>query len=83
MIVCSCNVFSDGDVRACLEGPGCPRTPAEVYRCLGCSPECGHCARTIRGIMDKALAAAHCATGACGCCSAAVLAPPIAAEPSL
>ena len=29
MIVCSCNVLSDGDVKACLgPGPGCPRTPA-------------------------------------------------------
>jgi bacterioferritin-associated ferredoxin len=83
MIVCSCNVFTDGDVRrACLEGPGCPRTPAEVYRCLGCSPECGHCARTIRGIMDKALAATEGPAGAGGCCSGAVFAPPIPAEPS-
>jgi bacterioferritin-associated ferredoxin len=85
MIVCSCNVLTDGDVRACLKGSGCPRTPAEVYRCLGCSPECGHCARTIRGIMDKALAAAADASAATcgGCCSAAVFAPPIPAEPAL
>jgi bacterioferritin-associated ferredoxin len=59
MIVCSCNVFSDGDVRACLKpGPGCPRTPAQVYTCLGCSPDCGRCARTIRAIMDQAIAGA-------------------------
>jgi bacterioferritin-associated ferredoxin len=57
MIVCSCNAFSDGDVRACLKpGPGCPRTPAQVYTCLGCSPDCGRCARTIRSIMDQAMA---------------------------
>jgi bacterioferritin-associated ferredoxin len=57
MIVCSCNAFSDGDVRACLKpGPGCPRTPAQVYTCLGCSPDCGRCARTIRSIMDQAIA---------------------------
>ena len=83
MIVCSCNVLSDGDVRACLhQGPGCPLTPAQVYRCLGCRPECGHCARTIRTIMDQALAAAANDT-ACpkGCCSP--LAAPVAAEPSL
>ena len=59
MIVCSCNVFSDGDVRSCLTpGPGCPRTPAQVYACLGCSPDCGRCARTIRDIMDQAMAGA-------------------------
>ena len=33
MIVCSCNILSDGDVKACLKpGPDCPRTPAQVYR---------------------------------------------------
>ena len=66
MIVCSCNVLSDVDVRNCLNpGPNCPRTPAQVYRCLGCSPNCGHCARTIRGIMDDALAGAAEACHAC------------------
>ncbi|MCJ2018814.1 MULTISPECIES: (2Fe-2S)-binding protein [unclassified Methylobacterium] len=56
MIVCSCNVISDGAVRSCLApGPGCPRTPAQVYACLGCSPKCGRCARTIRDIMRTAL----------------------------
>lgn len=66
MIVCSCNVLSDGDVVACLSpGPGCPRTPAQVYQCLGCSPNCGRCARSIRAIMDKALQAAHDACATC------------------
>jgi len=83
MIVCSCNVLSDGDVKACLNpGPGCPRTPAQVYRCLGCSPNCGRCARTIRSIMEEALAGAE-AHQRCqrGCCPAAI--DKIAAEPSL
>ena len=67
MIVCSCNVLTDGDVKACLgPGPGCPRTPAQVYRCLGCSPNCGRCARSIRSIMDDALLAA--AKEACQVC---------------
>ncbi|MFY9290470.1 MAG: (2Fe-2S)-binding protein [Methylorubrum rhodinum] len=76
MIVCSCNVLSDGQVRACLQpGPGCPRTPAQVYGCLGCSAKCGRCARTIRGILRNALAeaethAAHvCTTGCEAACS--------------
>jgi bacterioferritin-associated ferredoxin len=72
MIVCSCNVLSDGDVKACLTpGPDCPRTPAQVYRCLGCSPNCGRCATTIRNIMDKALAAAAADAPLCplGCCT--------------
>jgi len=60
MIVCSCNVFTDHDVRATLsEGEDAPRTTGEVYNCLGCSAQCGRCARTIRRIMNEALAAAE------------------------
>ncbi|MCJ2031709.1 (2Fe-2S)-binding protein [Methylobacterium sp. J-043] len=75
MIVCSCNVLSDGQVRACLQpGPGCPRTPAQVYGCLGCSPKCGRCARTIRSILRNAIdeAQAHSAAhGGAHACSTA------------
>ena len=83
MIVCSCNLLSDGDVKACLTpGPGCPRTPAQVYTCLGCSPNCGRCARTIRTIMDKALSEAAETPCRRGCCPAGTgLAA--AAEPAL
>jgi bacterioferritin-associated ferredoxin len=65
MIVCSCNVFSDRDVRSALDNaPARPATANQVYGCLGCSPQCGRCARTIRRIMDEALgAAASCAQG--------------------
>jgi bacterioferritin-associated ferredoxin len=82
LIVCSCNVLSDGDVRAVCRNPGpeCPRTPAQVYQCLGCRPECGHCARTIRGIMDQALAVAELHVQPCtrGCCGAATIAEALA-----
>lgn len=62
MIVCSCNVFSDHDVRAAIgDADAPPRTTAQVYGCLGCSAQCGRCASTIRRIMDEAL-------GACGGC---------------
>ncbi|MGY6570531.1 MAG: (2Fe-2S)-binding protein [Salinarimonas sp.] len=68
MIVCSCNVLSDRDVLGCINpGPDCPRTPAQVYRCLGCSPQCGRCARTIRSIMQQAGAT----PAACAGCPAA------------
>ena len=58
MIVCSCNVFSDHDVRMVLATERTPRTTGQVYGCLGCSPQCGRCARTIRRIMDEAIAPA-------------------------
>jgi bacterioferritin-associated ferredoxin len=65
MIVCSCNVLSDNDVRKVVGGAK-PRTAGQVYGCLGCSAQCGRCARTIRRIMDEALAGA-CGPG-CQCC---------------
>jgi bacterioferritin-associated ferredoxin len=65
MIVCSCNVLSDQDVRSALSGDGAARTCGEVYGCLGCSAQCGRCARTIRRIMNEALATAD-----GGCCAA-------------
>jgi bacterioferritin-associated ferredoxin len=59
MIVCSCNVITDHDVRGTLSGAKVPpRSTGDVYRCLGCSAQCGRCARTIRRIMDEALDAA-------------------------
>jgi bacterioferritin-associated ferredoxin len=72
MIVCSCNVLTDHDVRSTLKTEQTPRTAGQVYGCLGCSAQCGRCARTIRRIMDEALAvASDVAVGcgeACKCC---------------
>jgi bacterioferritin-associated ferredoxin len=61
MIVCSCNVLSDRDVRETLTRDAAPRTTCQVYRCLGCSAQCGRCARTIRRIMNEALVGADAA----------------------
>jgi bacterioferritin-associated ferredoxin len=67
MIVCSCNVFSDHDVRNAVSVAQMPpRTPGQVYGCLGCSAQCGRCARTIKKIMDEALGA--CAKSCCSGC---------------
>jgi bacterioferritin-associated ferredoxin len=52
MIVCSCNVLSDDEVRAVASAAVC-RTPSHVYGCLGCKIQCGRCAHTIRKIMDE------------------------------
>lgn len=43
-----------------------PRTANEVYGCLGCSAQCGRCARTIKKIMDEALGS--CAKSCCAGC---------------
>ena len=64
MIVCSCNVLSDREIRSVIDtAPARPATANQVYGCLGCSPQCGRCARTIRKIMDEALSSASCGQG--------------------
>src|SRR5579871_24381 len=67
MIVCSCNVLSDHDVRSAVEeAQDLPRNAKQLYGCLGCSAECGRCARTIKSIIDEALGA--CAKACCAGC---------------
>ena len=67
MIVCSCNVLSDHDVRNAVSGAEeLPRNAKQLYGCLGCSAECGRCARTIKTIIDEALGS--CAKACCPGC---------------
>jgi bacterioferritin-associated ferredoxin len=67
MIVCSCNVLSDEDVRSAVSASGdLPRNAKQIYGCLGCSAECGRCARTIKSIIDDALG--PCAKACCSGC---------------
>ncbi|MDR4308403.1 (2Fe-2S)-binding protein [Chelatococcus sambhunathii] len=73
MIVCSCNVLSDKQIRGTIaDDEARPQTPGQVYRCLGCSPQCGRCARTIRSMLAdiKGLDAAS-KEASCGACPAA------------
>jgi bacterioferritin-associated ferredoxin len=71
VIVCSCNCLTEAQVReSCTRNEGAARSTFEVYKCLGCSPKCGTCARTIRNIMDETLGRAATAT-ACGGCPVA------------
>lgn len=65
MYVCSCNIFTDSEVRAVAAEAG---SVAQVYRCLGCKPQCGGCARTIKRLLDEVRAEVG-----CGC---ATLCPP-------
>jgi bacterioferritin-associated ferredoxin len=52
VIICSCNVLSDQDVRAAIEEP-LHTTVAQVYRGLGHAPLCGRCASSIRDIVQE------------------------------
>jgi bacterioferritin-associated ferredoxin len=73
MIVCSCNVLSDHQVRAAASAAA-RRSTSQIYCCLGCSAQCGRCARTIRKIIDEALGAAKvaCPVGCAGSMHAAL-----------
>ncbi len=53
MIVCSCNVFSEHQVRSVVATAAQRPRMSQVYACLGCSAQCGRCARTIKRIMDE------------------------------
>jgi len=54
MIICSCNVLSDHDIRGVVEASDSRLTAAQVYGCLDCVPECGRCAPAIHRIMADA-----------------------------
>ena len=57
MIVCSCNVLSDHDVRHAVNyADNSRRNAKQIYGCLGYDVECGRCVRTIKGLIDEALA---------------------------
>jgi bacterioferritin-associated ferredoxin len=56
MIVCSCNVLSDHDVRTAVTGAGdALRHAKHVYGCLGRNVECGRCVRNVKAIIDETL----------------------------
>jgi bacterioferritin-associated ferredoxin len=55
MIICSCNLLSDHDVRRVVTVAAVQTlTAGNVYDCLGCGARCGRCARTIKRIMQEA-----------------------------
>jgi bacterioferritin-associated ferredoxin len=52
MIVCSCNVFSDTEVKSVMASNDGPSRISQVYTSLGCSAKCGRCVRTVKAILD-------------------------------
>lgn len=55
MIVCSCNVLSDKALVAVLQTAVAVRlrTAGQLYKCMGCRPECGRCLPTIQRILTE------------------------------
>jgi bacterioferritin-associated ferredoxin len=58
MIVCSCNVLSDSQVRSVVAAREC-RAPtiSQVYAGLGCRARCGGCVATVKKIRAEAACA--------------------------
>jgi bacterioferritin-associated ferredoxin len=57
MIVCSCNVLSDRDVRETVATGAERPSVASVFRSMGCEAKCGRCVRSIVAIVDQHAAA--------------------------
>jgi bacterioferritin-associated ferredoxin len=69
MIVCHCNVLTDTQILATLadEPLSMPRSPVQVYKCLGCAPNCGRCLTAVRALLREARANSACAVGCATC----------------
>ena len=53
MIVCSCNAFSDNQVRSAVANAARRPRMSQIYRCLGFRAQCGRCTYTIKRIIDE------------------------------
>ena len=51
MYICLCNGFTDGKVRMVARNGEC--SVAEVYRALGCKPQCGKCVPYVRDLIRE------------------------------
>jgi bacterioferritin-associated ferredoxin len=50
MIICSCNILSDREVRLAVTASEPLRTIGGLFRYLGCTAQCGRCAHSIKRI---------------------------------
>jgi bacterioferritin-associated ferredoxin len=53
MIVCSCNVLTEVEIRASIATLKGPRRVCDVYASLGCAARCGGCAGTICALINE------------------------------
>lgn len=65
MIICSCNIISDHDIRLLAADDATVCTVGDVYRRLGgCGEQCFRCARSIKAVLDEVRSGCRC-NGAC------------------
>jgi bacterioferritin-associated ferredoxin len=56
MIVCSCNLLTESEIRDALSRPDGPCRVRDVYESCGCAPVCGGCAGAIAKLLEDARA---------------------------
>jgi bacterioferritin-associated ferredoxin len=52
MFICICNGFTDRQIK-CAVRDGTAHSVSDVYRCMGCKPQCGRCAPTVLRVMRE------------------------------
>jgi bacterioferritin-associated ferredoxin len=55
MIVCSCNLLSDTQVRSAVASGVTRQRVSYVYALLGCTAQCGRCVRTIKAFLTESI----------------------------
>ena len=55
MIVCSCNLLSDTQVRSAVASGATRPRISDVYASLGCTTQCGRCVRTIKALLRESI----------------------------
>jgi bacterioferritin-associated ferredoxin len=53
MIICSCNILSDAQVRSVITSETPRPRMSYVYASLGCAAQCGRCAHTIKVMLKE------------------------------
>jgi len=51
MYICLCNGITDRDIHRVAAG--CDGSVAQIYRGLGCAPQCGKCVPVVREMLAE------------------------------
>lgn len=54
MIVCSCNLITESEIRAVLREPRAPDCVRDVYAAVNCTQDCGGCVGSIAHMIEEA-----------------------------
>lgn len=70
MIICSCNVLSDAQIRSAITSAIPRPRMSGIYASAGCAAKCGRCAHTIKSMIEEIrhLVTTEPAIGATGTC---------------